>query len=297
MVFFAESFPDLINKTVEEEDSNRSKIETREVALDDKDIMDVAILYGADVSRLERTDEDFFELPVDNHFSDKRIPQGYGYKGGAVRALLLRNLGIDSTYMPRDVDVVRIAEKEPYHGADNELAAEFMAEDFELGDGIEAIWDEYHYFNTRDLTINEVLATDTKVKATRRCILDNIRYVIRLSVYEMNKARSNSENKIYDKMLAKILRLYVEFIHKYDEALIEGVDNWQFEQYFISPFWLAVQLDRAYQLSRTIAIKYVEQLKKNNQIPKEIETPEQTAVYLSNLLTQATFHYRHAPIG
>jgi len=209
-------------------------------------------------------------------------------RGGAARALLLRSLKIDPAYIPRDIDLVRISKKEIYEGADADLAKRYMSEDFEFGTGVEVILNEDEYFSTRDLTINEALATDDRVVTTKQCLVDNVRHILRPSNYEKNRGSSC-------KMLAKIIRFYVESIHRYDDAAVEEVEGWDFEKSFISPFWLASQLDKAYDVNRMVAIEYFNRLKILKQIPSEIESPEEAAEYLSELLSHS-FYYRHAPV-
>ena len=287
-----ELHPDILEATIEERAELGASVEVREDYIKDKEVLDIAGEYGIDVRNVKELENGLFEIPVENHFGDERLPEGYGYKGGAARALLLRNLEIDPYYTPRDVDVIRMVEKEVYEGTDADLAQEYMPEDFAHGYGVEEILDQDEYFATRDLTINEALATDEKIIATRQCILDNIRHIIRLSDYE----RDNGYDDTSYKMLAKILRFYAESIHRYDEASIEDVADWEFEEQFISPFWLALQLDRAFDVSSDVAAEFTSKLKQTGQIPEDIGSPEEAAIYLGDLLTGDPFYYRHAPI-
>ena len=98
-----------------------------------------------------------------------------------------------------------------------------------------------------------------------------------------------------DKQLAKILRFYIELIHRWGSATIKGVKDEELENYFIGPFWLAIQLDKAYQTSPQIAMQYIEELKRRKQLPETIKTIEHAAEYLASFLTKAPFYYRHAP--
>src|SRR5690606_15392740 len=96
-----------------------------------------------------------FRLPVETHFSAERIPEGYYYKGGAARALLLRPLGVDTAAFPRDIDIVRVAEGYSDHDddRDDEVSKYFMAEDYEHGDGVEVTSSYQWYFESRDFTL------------------------------------------------------------------------------------------------------------------------------------------------
>ncbi len=234
-----------------------------------------------------------FSIPVLKHFSDKKLPEGYGYKGGAARALLLRSLGINPLYQPRDIDIVRLAKNQAYEGADDEISKEFMPDDYKNGHGAEPIKDFDDYFAKRDLTINEVLATDEKIYATTDCIFDNIRHILRITKFE--KYNYDSSGRIGPKMLSKILRFYAEAIERYDDASIENVEEWQFNASFISPFWLALQLDRAFEIGPKVAENFVHQLIKQKQLPENIKNANQALEYLLDIMGDDCFYFRHAP--
>lgn len=87
----------------------------------------------------------------------------------------------------------------------------------------------------------------------------------------------------------------VEAIHRYDEGAIRDVEEWELEERAISAFWLAVQLDRAFEIGSGVAERFVDQLKRRGQIPKTIQDVEEAAVYLLKLLKGKSFYYRHAP--
>lgn len=232
--------------------------------------------------------DDTYSLPVRHHFSQKRLPSGYGYKGGAARALFLRTLEIDPNYVPRDIDVIRLAWLNDSCELDDQAAQENMPDDFAYGAGIEVVNDRDEYLTSRDLRLNEILATDDRITFTRGALLDTIRHIIRPTSFEQG-----GYGEIGPKMLAKILRFNSEFIHRYDQAGIEEVQDWQFEDGFISPFWLALQLDRAYEVSGNVAQRYVDELVARGQVPKDVNTVEDAAVYLLDLVFN--FSYRHAP--
>ncbi|MBD3281770.1 hypothetical protein GF391_03420 [Candidatus Uhrbacteria bacterium] len=234
-----------------------------------------------------------YEIPVLNHFSDKKLPEGYGYKGSAARALLLRSLNIDPSYKPRDIDVVRLSESEPYKGADDKIAQEFMPDDYEHGYGTEPISNFDDYFSNRDLTINEVLASDKAIFATQICILDNIRHILRITDFE--KFNYSSTGRVGPKMLSKILRFYAEAIKRYDDASIENVEDWQFNEEGISFFWIALQLDRAYEIDAQVADNFVQQLVKHEQLPDEIQNADQALEYIMDAMEDDYFYFRHAP--
>lgn len=291
---YAKMYPDAFSPVEQKiQEAQQVDLERKEARIQDLDLMEVADEYGVSTEAIERREDGIYILPVFNHFSEeKRLPEGYAYKGGAARALLLRSLGIDPTYQPRDVDVVRLTVEEPKQGMDDQVSQEFMPEDYENGYGVEVLGDQEEYFGTRDLTINEVLATDTDVLASKQAILDSIRRIIRLTDYEREDYGAAGP-----KMLSKILRFYAESVYRYGEASIQGVEDWEFEDSFITPFWLALQLDRAVDVSSDVAEKYVEELVKKRQLPEDVSSVEDAANYLFSILRQGEkpFYYRHAP--
>jgi len=280
--------------TIQEQHELQTNLEKRESAITDQEVVNVLKEYGIKTEVHEHPDG-YYELTTANHFDNqnkKPLPSGYAYKGGAARALFLRSLGIDIFAEPRDLDIVRLSETELYEGADDEFAQSFMPDDYTHGTRVEKINDIKEYFETRDLTLNEVLATDEKIWVTKQGLLDSIRRIIRPTEYELNK-----EEYLNDKMLSKILSFYAQNIERYAEATIaEGVE-YQFEKHFISPFWLALQLDRAYEKSSYAAEEFVQELKRRNQIPSTITDAVACAVYLNKLLKakEGAFYYRHAP--
>ena len=287
-----ERFPDAKAATIEQTHEVANDVISRDEHVEHTNLLTILQTYGIDSSSL-REEEGNFVLKVTNHFDDRRLPEGYAYKGGAARALLLRSLGVDPSYHPRDIDIVRLSTEEPYNGADESISREFMPDDFAFGHGVETLISKDTYFTSRDFTTNEVLATDTEVIATRACILDSVRHIIRLSNYERERIEDTAPN---DKMLAKALRSYAEGIFRYGEAYLEDPYGWEYERYFVSPFWLALQLDRSFEVSRQVAEHYTDELIKRGQIPKNIADAEDAARYLLELLEGDSFYYRHAPI-
>ncbi|EKD65725.1 MAG: hypothetical protein ACD_50C00006G0001 [uncultured bacterium] len=301
-------------RSLEEQRALQEASEKREIAVMDRDLLEVALEYRADLTGLQSenacyrviergwqsNDEEYeerrveeydevFSLPVRNHFSEERLPHGYGYKGGAARALLLRTLGIDSTYQPRDIDIVRLTWENPDDTQDAEVAQHWMSEATENASKIEVISDRDDYFTKRDLRMNEILATDDYIQCTKSALLDIMRHVIRPTKYELSRWHEN----LGPKMLAKILRFYAEAIHRYDEAYMGNLEDWRFEEAFITPFWLALQLDKACEISSDVAWRYVEELIARRQLPKYMSTIEEAAKYLIEFTYN--FSYRHAP--
>jgi hypothetical protein len=298
---YQQRFPEAFDRTMAEQEKLKQRVDYVEKWINDQETVDLAHKYGIDLSEIWFNNK-FAEMPlvlikVKKHFSDKRLPDGYAYKGGAARALLLRNLGLDVAAEPRDIDVCRLSESEPYSRADHNVALEFMAEDYRNGegDGVEPIDHPGNYFTSRDFTINEILATDEKIFLTKQALLDTIRNIVRLTARERNFGADHF-NMTGDKMIAKAVRLYSEGIHRYGQASIENVD-FDYEQHFVNPFWLALHLDRAFEQGSAIAQKYFEELMSKKQIPDICKTPEDAANYLAGKLSNENFYFRHAPIN
>ena len=153
-----------------------------------QDLKATLLDYGISAENLEIREiaDDVFEITVKDHFSERRLPQGYGYKGGTARALLLRTIGMDPSYIPRDIDVMSFNSTNP--DVDRQVAEEFMSDDLEMsksGNVIEPYDDDY--FETRDVTINKLYATDEKIIVTKQCLLDTVRHIIRPTQYELDQ--------------------------------------------------------------------------------------------------------------
>jgi len=120
--------------TTEEQERLQEVLQNREVAVEqqetEKTFFELLKEYGIEVGEITEDAEGFFHLPVSSHFSDKCLPDGYGYKGGAARSLLLRALGIEKDSNPRDIDIVRIERLDDasFLQMDKRVAFEFMPE-------------------------------------------------------------------------------------------------------------------------------------------------------------------------
>lgn len=284
----------------------QESVDKREKKIADREVLDVLKEYGISTdgievyennevdAEIEYQNEDIYKVKVKNHFSDQSLPEGYGYKGGTARALLLRSLGIDPSYEPRDIDVVRTSKEESFPGQDAEVSRKFMPDDFASGYGVEVMPDINEYLESRDLTINEVLATDTEIVVSKKALLDTVRHILRVTPFE--RYRYSSDGDIGPKILSKLLRFYSESIHRYGEAQFQDIYDWEFEQNFIGPFWLALQLDRAMEVSSSVAEQYIQEIKTKNLIPEKIKSIEDAVEYLSGKLQADRFYFRHAPI-
>lgn len=222
------------------------------------------------------------------------LPEGYGYKGGAARAVL-RNV-LSMPHMPvRDVDVVRISLDEPQIGLDEKVSRMCMASDFEFGDGVEVLGDSINaYMQDRDFTINEVLTLGNRLVASEACIRDTVRNIIRVTSFERNNYAGDGQ--IGPKMKAKALRLFTEQMYFIGEATIPPDDLNQIERSFINPFWIAVHLDRSFERSTEVAQNFVSNLRDAGVIDNAISSPEELVAYLQNEISGG-FYFRNAPLA
>lgn len=282
-------YPESFEMKVEDQKREKDKLHSIEDHIRDQEVVSLLKDYGIDDVEIRELDNGIYAIPVVEHFMDRRLPEGYGYKGGAARSLLRRNLRIDLRSNPRDIDIIRLIAEEPWEDADNELAKEFMPNDFMHGAGVETVLDENEYFATRDFTINEIMATDEEIRLTKQCLLDTVRNITRVARYEVQQWGGSAGPK----MLSKALRFYAESLHRY--GYVEMHENFDYEKYFISPFWLALQLDRAYEQSQELAQSYVDLLVLLNQLPQDIKTIEQAAKHLLDLMGDDSFYFRYAP--
>jgi hypothetical protein len=222
-----------------------------------------------------------------NHNSIQ-LPKAYGFKGGVARSILRESLGL-KVVPPRDVDIIRL-DPEPYDGSDDDVAKEYMSQDFEFGDGVEFVEDSDSYLSTRDFTINEVYVHGSKIIATEQCVKDTIRNIIRIT--EREKTLYSGDG-IGPKMKAKILRFHAEQMHAIGVSSIpEDISN-EIERSFINPFWLCVQLDRAFERGVAVADKFTSLLIDNKIIPDDIKSGTDLGDYLLSKVYD--FRFRNAP--
>lgn len=283
--------PDWKPATADEQADMRAKARKIDSLLEDAELADALAVYGIDAVDIERLPDGNFSIKVKDHFTDKRLPPGYAYKGGAARSLLLRALRIDPQSVPRDLDVVRLDETEPFPGADDQIARDLMPEDYAHGHGVELLHDLAEYLASRDLTINELLATDEKIIATRACILDNLRGILRLTDFERKDSQGDDP-----KMMSKILRLFSEEVLRRGQAQAPDYEDWDFDRTFISPFWLALHLDKAAQKGEKHVDAFIKTLRERGQLPEHVVTAEDATDFLNRLMADRQFYFRYAPV-
>lgn len=223
--------------------------------------------------------------------SEFKIDKDYGFKGGAARYELRKALGLDAIE-PRDFDVLRFSETEPWEGVDNEIAQEFMPQDLEFGDGVEEFTEDY--LETRDFTINEVYTHNGKIVASEQCIRDTLRNIVRVTEHEVNAYGSEFGN-IGPKTRSKALRFHAEQQYLLGKSTIEEDQLSEIKESSINPFWIAVQLDRAFERSEGTAEKFRETLINNEIIPEDISSIFDLIDYIEDELYYDSFIFRNAP--
>lgn len=226
-----------------------------------------------------------FSITFENTSEDiAKLPEEYGYKGGIARYALEKQLGMFAT-MPRDLDIVFCGTEEDAE-LSKKLAKQYMPDDFLHGHGVETLGDDY--FDTRDFTINEVILAGSKITATRQCLLDTIRRVIRVTEYE-KKERNYEEGDYWvnPKLLAKALRFLAQ--EKVRVSDMSFADEDAVQWIGIDSFHMALHLDRAIECSEDIADQYVQELVARDQLPDWIHTAREAREYLSEDLYSFLF--------
>lgn len=266
--------------------------------LESEDISEILKYYQIDTERvgLREIEPGVFSLPITNPLQLPGIlPPGYALKGGAARALLLRQLEIDPTAEPRDIDVIRIISDEPEPGLDKKIIETFESEFVKYK--IETISDFESYFNTRDITQNQIFATQDTIITTRACLLDTVRRIIRLTDFEYNS--ENYLDPIGPKMKIRLLRLYSDALHRYGiESEIPDMpkEMWAQETEHVSTFYIALQFEKACQQGEAVAQTFIETLKEADIFPKKIKTINDAYDFLMETIDDRNFYFRAAPI-
>lgn len=208
-----------------------------------------------------------FESFVDNILSIKLpkidllppIPPQYGFKGGAARLALGLALNYNFSFRrPRDIDIVRFGDKKTSN-VDKELEKAFMNEDAKYGHGIEILESIEKYFETRDITINEILIINDSIYFTIACLTDLYNKVLRPTNHVLDNFYQPDP-----KITMKILRLKAL-------ASISGEDfTITCERYNpkVSNFHIALHLDRALGQNSRVATEYIYECVKYEYLPK-----------------------------
>lgn len=182
------------------------------------------------------------------------LPKGFFAIGGAARSVALASLGEEVT-APRDIDLVGIEEFGAGH--ESEISDGINPpEEYDPESGsINSLW---HYFESRDFTINELLVNGKHIIGTPKAISDLQSKKIRPTQYESKawESYANREWGVKPKLVMKAVRLKEEFINMYEEGSIEGIEDWQFEAENIPLFYIALHLDRAFESGDKVAQQF-----------------------------------------
>lgn len=255
----------------------------------DKDLKEVLKKYNI-IGHIEKIGDDVFVIPYKGELPTEQLRDGYGYKGGVARALFAKALNIHSSRI-RDIDIVCFNSVND-RNYENYLGKTYLGNDFKDGYGVDNESSLESYFTTRDITINEVIYVDGKIFFTKQCLLDTVRSIIRLTEYEKESIYDGDEKQI-QKMYSKLLRFYTTMIISTGYAEMD--ENSLIEPSFLSSFWIAVQLDRSFELGIHYADSFVNELKNRGNLPPEISTGEEALDCLSRDLYEGRAFFRNAP--
>lgn len=259
----------------------------------DKSLRRLLELYGIR-SEIKKVGEHLYAIPIRSESGLDEIGSRYAYKGGAARSLLLRELGIDKYSVPRDIDLAKVREGE-LDETDMAMAEKYSPDDFHYGYGMETL--EGNYFDSRDFTMNEVLAHDGNIYLTKQCLLDTVRRVIRFSDFEKEKlseAEKKGSRSYFDKLMAKALRFAAAEIAKGKE--MEIADGKVYEYLEIRNFHIALHLDRALGQGYQVALEYIGLMKEKGQLPDYEGSPDEILrQFASDATSEGGFVFRFAP--
>ncbi len=280
-------------ESVFETDEKRRKITSVDESIKsigteyEKTLKRVLERYGCDVD-IEKIGNGLFRVQMPHDYVVKKIPEGYGYIGGAARSVLNRIFNIDEMSTPRDVDIVRIINKDIF-GMDVKMATEYSAEDYLHGHGVQEL--DQDYFKNRDFTINECLVYGDWVYMTKECLLDTVRRILRFTQYE-KRYSDESQMRVDGKLLSKAVRLVSEEIAQ--GRKMEIVDKEAYEFANIKPFFIALHLDRAFSRGDDVAAQYISELVSLGQLPDWIKDPNDAIDYLLESM-QRPYVFQFAP--
>ncbi|HSH18076.1 MAG TPA: hypothetical protein VK978_01695 [Candidatus Saccharimonadales bacterium] len=204
-----------------------------------------------------------------------RLPQGYGFIGGAARAVAMETFFGEQAQI-RDIDIIGFDEFDPDPALAEELSEKYMPDDAAFGHGVhnESLSD---YFMTRDFTINEVAVANGRVLATQAAYDDLKTKTIRLS------DDWYGEPKLAVKSLLMQAAFKVQFGHS--TLVVEGLD---FEE--VEDFHIALGLNKAFQYGPKVTAEFMRRLDQMDLVAGELKNDP---VRLGrNLLEYTGFQFR-----
>ena len=108
---------------------------------------------------------------------------------------------------------------------------------------------------TRDFVMNEILVHGEYIYATPDALSDLYNKIIRPTEY-VKESWYNYEldtRHTPPKLIMKALRMELEFAHYYGEAEIQDIAEWEFSTDAVPAFYIALQLERAFENGDKIA--------------------------------------------
>ena len=226
-------------------------------------------------------------LPVD-------LPTGYCFIGGVARNVILSEFG-ETTNAPRDLDIVAVADLQPDHSLMRELSVRYMPNDTRHGHGIK-VENLYQYFMTRDFILNEILVDNNQIYATPEALQDLKNKAIRPVKRNPEQWFSYTQQRegIPPKLVMKALRLQIEFEALYGQGKIDGIEEWQWQYDAIPLFFLALALDKAYQLGDALATRFYAKLLQIGLVNPDGSEAALTAPSTDRLALEIRYHMHEA---
>lgn len=223
------------------------------------------------------------------------MPSGYGFKGGVARKALARVLRLPiSTAAVRDIDLLRAADTPPDH--DRELTERYMTDDLIHGDAqVEALTTARDYFNTREVTVNQIIFLDGEIEITHLGLLDTLGGVIRVTKQHIG----TNYGRAHPIVAFKVLRFAANLRAEGREPLIPHFRvNFRRRPHPFA-FFFALQLSRAFESGPDVAGFYVDYAREWNllgkaELPEDI-TATEAAEVLKDRLTDYHLEFPESP--
>lgn len=216
------------------------------------------------------------------------LPTGYGFIGGAARAVMQKVL-FDEWAPIRDIDIAAFEEYDPDLDLADGLSEAYMPEDYAFGHGV-ASEQLNRYFRTRDLTINEVAVIDGEIIATNDCLRD-LNYKI---IGPTEEEQESHKSSVSPKITAKALLIESVFKEYYDEAWVVDAD---IDYCSVDDFHLALALNKAFEYGIKVAERFTARVEELGlaRVSKD-SNPYALAISLSGLTDFIFRGGKHAEI-
>ena len=181
------------------------------------------------------------------------VPEGYGFKGGVARKVLARTLRANAfASAVRDIDLLRTADTPG--DEDHRLASLYMPDDLTLGEfGIEVLHDPVPYFNSRELTVNQLVLLGDELTVSHGCLLDTLGLTLRITGAHLTRTRGYVHPGVALKALRFAANLTVEGGEP--RVLPFRVTPRRMKHGF--DFYFALHLSRVYENGESAAAVYV----------------------------------------